>query len=160
MAAYQFDGGMRDAVHALKYDGLRAVAPALGSLLADLPRLKALKYDVIVPVPAHPARLRARGYNHAELLAREAAKILGAQLETQLLRRVGSAPAQVSARSEEERARQVEGAFAASLVGVMRRRVLVIDDVATTCSTLNACARALKAVGATWAGAAVLAREL
>lgn len=75
-----------------------------------------------------------------------------------LVRRIDNGP-QASARSQEQRAANVAGAFEAA-VPADSLRVLLIDDVMTTGSTLNACATALKDAGADWVGALVLAREL
>ena len=160
IAAYQYDGPVRDAVHALKYDGLRAVAPVLGARMAALPAVSRLEADVMVPVPLHPSRMRSRGYNHAELLAREIGRRTALPVDARALRRIRNTPPQARAAHEKERARQVAGAFVAVGDRVAGKRVLVVDDVATTCSTLDACARALKTAGATRVIGLVLAREL
>jgi ComF family protein len=160
VAVYQYDGPVRAAVHALKYDGVRAIASLLGALMAACPRLQRLEAEVVTPVPMHPARLRSRGYNQSDLLASEVAKRLRFPMDTRALRKVRNTPPQARSTSELERARQVAGAFLADAARVSGKRVLLVDDVATTCSTLNACAGALKAAGAAWAGAIVLAREV
>ena len=72
-AVFQFEGAIRDAVHALKYRDLRAIAPVLGAELAETVQSRLGNIDVIVPVPLHRRRLRSRGYNQAELLARPVA---------------------------------------------------------------------------------------
>ncbi len=63
IAAYQFDGAVRHAVHALKYRDLRALGPVLGRTMAALPQVARLEIDTVVPVPLHWRRLRTRGYN-------------------------------------------------------------------------------------------------
>ncbi len=157
-AVFQFEGAMRDAVHALKYRDLRAIAPVLGAELASDVRARHRNIDVVVPVPLHKRRMRSRGYNQAELLARPVAARLGVSLSTRLLSRVTDNPPQAQARNEVARSAGVRKAFAAS--GDARGvRVLLIDDVATTCSTLDACGRALYRAGARSVRAAVLARE-
>ena len=113
---------------------------------------------MIVPVPLHRRRLRSRGYNQAELLARPVADRLGARISTNLLTRVTDSPPQAQAKNEAARSAGVRNAFAAS-DEVRGKRVLLIDDVATTCSTLHACGRALYRAGAKSVRAAVLARE-
>ena len=157
-AVFQFEGAMRDAVHALKYRDLRAIAPALGAELAADVQARHRKIDVVAPVPLHRRRMRSRGYNQAELLARPVAARLGVPLSTDLLTRVTDSPSQALARNESARSASVRNAFAASSEA-RGKRVLLIDDVATTCSTLNACGRALRRAGAKSVGAAVLARE-
>ena len=157
-AVFQFEGAMRDAVHALKYRDLRAIAPALGAELAADVQARHRKIDVVAPVPLHRRRLRSRGYNQAELLARPVAARLGVPMSTDLLSRVTDNPPQAQARNEAARSAAVRNAFAASSEA-LGKRVLLIDDVATTCSTLNACGRALRQAGAESVRAAVLARE-
>ena len=157
-AVFQFEGAMRDAVHALKYRDLRAIAPALGAELAEDVRARHRKIDVVAPVPLHRRRLRSRGYNQAELLARPVAARLGVPMSTDLLTRVTDNPPQAQARNHAARSTGVRNAFASSSEA-RGKRVLLIDDVATTCSTLNACARALREAGAKSVRAAVLARE-
>ena len=157
-AVFQFEGAMREAVHALKYRDLRSIAPLLGVELSADVRARHRNIDVVAPVPLHRRRLRSRGYNQAELLARPVAARLGVPMSTDLLTRVSDNPPQAQARNETARSAGVRNAFAASSEA-RGKRVLLIDDVATTCSTLNACANALRRAGARSVRAAVLARE-
>ena len=157
-AVFQFEGAIRDAVHALKYRDLRAIAPILGAELADTVSSQHRGIEVVVPVPLHRRRLRSRGYNQAELLARPVADRLGARVSTNLLTRVTDSPPQAQAKNEAARSASVRNAFAASNEA-QGKRILLIDDVATTCSTLRACGRALYRAGAKSVRAAVLARE-
>ena len=157
-AVFQFEGAIRDAVHALKYRDLRAIAPVLGEELAETVSSRHRSIDVVVPVPLHRRRLRSRGYNQAELLARPVAANLGIPISTNLLTRVADNPPQAQARNQTARSAGVRNAFAASNEA-HGKRVLLIDDVATTCSTLDACGRALYRAGAKSVRAAVLAKE-
>lgn len=158
-AAFAMDGVVRRAILALKYRELRAVAPSLGQLLAAHVRESGLAVDVVVPVPLHPKRLQERGYNQAELLARQVAKELSLPLSSTALVRVRHAGTQARSASLNERANNVRGAF--DLHGEMSgQRVLVIDDVCTTGATLNACAQALKAAGALTVDGMTVAHEL
>jgi ComF family protein len=159
IAAYAFDGVVREAVHAFKYDDTRSLAPLLGDLLAGASGAARLVHDIVVPVPLHPSRLRSRGYNQSELLAREVARRLGSPCRPDLLRRTMNTPPQARSVDERERAARVAKAFLAS-PAVRGQRILLVDDVATTGSTLNACAASLKRSGAEWVGSLVLAREL
>ena len=140
-----YNGAARQAIHALKYTGRRRLAEPLGDLLATEVRRVDVRPDLIVPVPLHAGRLRERGYNQAELLARRCAARLGVPCRTELLLRVRATPPQVGLSPAERRA-NVRNAFALaadatrSLAG---RRVLLIDDVATTGSTLDAAAAGL-----------------
>lgn len=112
-------------------------------------------FHALAAVPAHPRRERERGWNQAELLAREIAAATGLPLLDLLERTKGSAPAWTLGRAE--RSRELAGAFGyrESAAGL---RVLLIDDVAATGTTLEACARAVRAAGAIDAAAYVFAR--
>lgn len=113
--------------------------------------------DVLTPVPLHPRRLRSRGYNQSDLLAKILSKKLGLDMDQSLLTRAKNNPPQVSA-SQEKRRENVQGSFRCGgpLDG---QAVILVDDVATTGSTLSACAAALKAAGASSVWCLVLARE-
>ncbi len=159
VAAFAMDGPIRSAIHALKYNDLRALASPMGTLLAAHPPVGRMQIDAVVPIPLHARRMRSRGYNQSELLARVVAESIGVRLRADLVKRVVDTPSQVDAPSASERARAMSNAFAAN-PSAHGLRILLIDDVATTTSTLNACARALKGAGAARVAAAVLGREL
>jgi len=158
-AAATHEGGVRKAIHALKYDGQRRAAQPLGDLLAVAYQRYAptgMAADMIIPVPLHADRQRARGYNQSTLLAHRLATRLRLPVRADLLVRQRATPPQVGLRWQERRA-NVAGAFAlagsqaaAQLAG---RRILLVDDVATTGSTLDAAAQALLPAGpaAIWA---------
>ena len=142
-----FEGAARQLVHSLKYANFRAVAPDMARLLADLPGPRPVPGEVIVPVPLHPRRERARGYNQSELLARTVGKRMGLPVRPGIVRRVRNTPPQVSIENYEERRSNIEGSFACP-AGLSGESVLLMDDVVTTGSTMSACAAALKAAGA------------
>lgn len=157
-APYLFEGPVREAVHRLKYRGWRVAAPVLGGLLAGYLDSHRLPGDILVPVPLHSSRLRSRGYNQSDLLAREAGKLLGTPVRDDLLKRANDSPPQVEARNREQRRANVAGNFKAS-AEVAGMTVLLVDDVATTGSTLLACAAVLKDAGAVSVWGLALARE-
>ena len=131
----------------LKYGRKVAVAKAMARYM--LPLLGDLPADaLLVPVPLHRRRLAARGFNQSLLIAREMARARGLPAAPRLLRRTRATPA-LKGMSLSQRRRTVAGAFAtrpgADLAG---RTVVLIDDVLTTGSTANACARALSQGGA------------
>lgn len=140
------EGLLRDAIHAFKFDGARDLAEVLGAALDDALIQAQVEIDVVVPVPLHERRFRWRGYNQAALLADVAAVNLGVPHEL-LLSRVRHTGTQVGRDAAARRA-AVAGAFAAEQTAVAGRRVLLIDDVVTTGSTLSACAEALWNAGA------------
>ena len=146
-------------VHAFKFRGQSSLAKPLAGRLSRSYENHDLEVDVIVPVPLTGARRRSRGYNQALLLARDVSQATGVPL-MEALRRTGSNPPQAQSASAEERRRNVIGVFAiASGREVVERRVLLIDDVATTGATLNACASELLKAGASEVVGLTVARE-
>jgi len=159
VALFAFGDAVRDAVHGLKYDDLRALAPLMGRLMASEPRVAALEFDAVVPVPLHPRKARRRGYNQAELLAGEIASALAVPLSVSCLRRVVDTPALARTTSRVEREAGVRDAFVGG-PHARGRRLLLVDDVTTTGSTLRECASALLAAGAAEVNAVVFAKEI
>jgi ComF family protein len=128
-------------------------------LLAESLESKPLPAEVIIPVPLHPQRLRERGYNQSGLLARELGRVSGLPVWEGSILRLRNTPAQVKAASADDRRSNVRGAFSCNDEKVRGKRVLVLDDVCTTGATLDSCAVALKAAGASSVWGLVLARE-
>lgn len=152
---------LRGAIHRLKYESDTPLARPLALLISGaLARDDRWLADdgeppVIVPVPLHRSRQRARGYNQSELLARELAKLTGWQVD-QRLKRVRSTPPQVGLDSQ-ARIDNVREAF--EWAGEEAPpRVMLIDDVCTTGSTLSECAFALLSRGSEHVFAATVAR--
>jgi ComF family protein len=152
-----YEGRLRDIVHALKYDARRSIAPRLASMMRAAGADALEGADCVIPVPLHPRRERARGFNQANDLARG----LGLPV-VPLLRRIKATPPQVDLPAS-KRVQNVEDAFALSHEKSLSVRLplagcrmpspqglvlVLIDDVSTTGATLEACARVLKAAGA------------
>jgi len=157
---FAFEGVIRRAVHELKYRNLRALVPLLSGMLYGYLVANPLPADVLVPVPLHPKRLRERGYNQSALLAEELGRLCVLPVAANgLLRRHYTGP-QARSAGISERQKNVAGAFACSDERFRGQRVLLIDDVSTSGATLNACAGALKAAGATQVWGLTVAREL
>ena len=152
-----------DLVHALKYEGWRELAVEMGRSMAGLalpPPARGVT-PVVVPVPTTGARLRRRGYNQAELLARSLAEARDLNL-IQALERVRGGSTQVSLHPSQRRA-NVRGAFAVRRGFAPRLRgahVILVDDVLTTGSTAGAAATELAREGASWVTLATFARAL
>jgi ComF family protein len=159
-APFKFDGAIRQAIHELKYNNLRAIAPLLGKWLGDYLAANPLPAEVLVPVPLHRKRLRERGYNQSRLLALELAKLSGLPLVEDCLVRKNYGTPQARTLNVEERRANVADAFSCRDHRLKDKPVLLIDDVATSGATLDACARALKESGAGSVWGLVLAKEI
>jgi len=133
-------------VGALKFGHRLELAALLGELLAERIRPTFDAQALVVAVPLAFERQARRGFNQSFEIARTAAARLGTTVARDLLVRLRPAPPQASLELAARR-RNVRGAFAADR-GVLGRRVVVVDDVLTTGSTLDEVARVLKAAGA------------
>jgi len=150
------------AIVLLKYEELVPLGRVFAARLLELARAHAKQCaaDVVVPVPLHPARLRERGYNQAELIARPLARELGLPCRSYLLVRTRPRPDKLTLTLR-ERWRSVRGAFAIRQGSrVDNLRVLLVDDVLTTGATLDACSRALRRAGASYVAALTVARAV
>src|SRR6266513_2182473 len=160
VAAYRSRGIIRQIIHDFKYGRqihLRHLVTRWLAAALDDPRLCGRRFDVIIPVPLHPARKRERGFNQASLLA----ELLSAQISIQskpLLERIRYTTTQ-TALDRSERMENLHNAFRLRKnANVRGLRVLLIDDVLTTGSTLSECARVLKDAGVISVHAATAAR--
>jgi ComF family protein len=159
-SSFRFDEVVRKSIHELKYRNLKAISPCLAELLADYLRENPLPGEALVSVPLHPRRLRERGYNQSDLLARELGKRIGLPVIKDCLIRIKQAQPQVRAVDVEERRRNVADAFVCRDERVNRKQIILIDDVCTSGATLESCAAALKNRGATSVWGLTLAREI
>ena len=157
---FRFDGVMRQAIHQLKYRNLKALTGLLATLLNDYLATNPMPGEVLVPVPLHQKRLRERGYNQSSLLARELGKLIKLPVIDDCLIRQRHASPQARTASVDERRSNVANAFTCRDHRLKDKQVLLIDDVSTSGATLDACAAALKATGATSVWGLALAREI
>ncbi|NUN94269.1 MAG: ComF family protein [Verrucomicrobiae bacterium] len=159
-SAVRFRGVVRRALHGLKYEKEHFWAPAIEAwFLEGVARhLAGEQIHVVVPVPLHPARERQRGFNQAALLARALARQYRLPFEPRALERVRATKTQTHL-DRAERQENLRCAFRVRRPAVVaNRRVLLVDDVLTTGSTLSECAAVLRAAGATPALVLTLAR--
>ena len=142
-APLRYESVGKEVVHALKYRGYKKLVGRLATPLM-LQSLGDGRFDAVVPVPLHRSRLRKRGFNQAELLARGVAAEINAPL-SDTLKVVRSTRDQVELSAAQRRV-NVAGAYRTS--APHRGKVLLIDDVFTTGATMSACASTLVRAGA------------
>jgi len=162
-----YEGNLRGLIHLLKYDRVKTAAGFLGRLLAGLfmqVSSTAGSSVLVIPVPLYRAKRWERGFNQSELLVRSALKHLNKagsssfELHTGNLKRLRSTASQTGL-TRRQRRENVRGAFAVlNPEGIRGRDILLVDDVLTTGTTLNECARTLRRAGAKTIQAATVAR--
>ena len=145
-SAVAYEGPVEAAVHRFKYQGWRRLAGPLAQLLAERVVIEGLASAMVVPVPLHPDRHRQRGFNQSELLSQELRRRLALGEPAGRLVRVRPTPPQVG-HDRIHRWQNVRDAFAWRGPALDGRALMVVDDVATTGATLEACASALRAAG-------------
>jgi ComF family protein len=159
LAVWRYTYPLDRLVQALKYGGRLALADGFGRALASRVAAHATAIDLIVPMPLHEKRLRARGFNQAVEIARALARCGGkTAIDTRALVRRRDTPAQAGL-PHDARAGNVRGAFACT-VPLDGMRIALIDDVMTTGATADAAARALKRAGAAHVENWVVARAM
>ena len=137
------------AVYRFKYKNRRRFGKIFAQELADSygGLIRRWAVDEIIPVPLHPSRLRKRGFNQAEILARELGERCGLPVRTDVLYRIRrTSPQKLLGR--QERLQNLKGAFGVSADWTPCGNVLLIDDIYTTGATLERAARVLKKAGA------------
>lgn len=158
-APFLFQGLVRQAIHELKYRNFRAVAPFLARELASYLDAYPLSAQALIAVPLHARRLRERGYNQSSLISRSLSRLTGLPvLENRLIRQRNTLSL-ARAANREARREIIAGSF--SVAGNLEGKdVILIDDVSTTGTTLDACAVVLKKAGAGKVWGLVVALEL
>jgi ComF family protein len=152
------DKTVQALIHSLKFRSVSGAAEPLANLilhyvasLSAAESFAGFSGFTVIPIPLSARRRRARGYNQAELIARRVAEGLGLPIETNILIRAKHTTPQTETKSEAERNENIRGAFAvaekmkSALTG---RKILLIDDVATTGSTFREASLPLKSAGA------------
>ena len=158
-APLRYQNKVRDSVRRYKFKGRRGYYKLYGRLVAQcIHDHLAGRYDLITWVPLSPQRKKERGYDQAFLLASAAAQELG-EVAVETLRKDRNTEAQSGLTEESQRRANVLGAYSPVDPSLVEgKRVLIIDDVVTTGSTLSECARVLRTMGAEDVVCAALAR--
>lgn len=139
---------MADSMYRFKYAGRREYARFYGERIAEElgETMRGWQPDALVPVPVHRSRKRERGYNQAEVLAREIGRRTGISVDCRLIKRVRKTLPQ-KLLDDRERQNNLKRAFKIDRNDVKLKRVILIDDIYTTGSTIDACAAELKRAG-------------
>jgi len=163
-----YDGGLRDLIHLLKYQQVRPAAAVLGRMLAEA--IVGLEANLpagliaVVPVPLHERKRAQRGFNQSEVIGRAALKQLRRperfQLLTDTLVRRRETESQIGL-TRHQRRENLRGAFKVDdPAQIVKRNVLLVDDVFTTGTTASECANVLRRAGANRVYVATVARTL
>lgn len=158
IAVFKMDGAVKEAIYRFKYREQPELARALGRLAAGAVRSAGIQADLLVPTPLHWIRFLQRGFNQSELLAQAVGKELGIPTANLLRRKKWTR--QQAKLDREARIKNLDKAF--SICGSTNCKgqcILLIDDVMTTGSTLNAAAQTLLDAGAAEVNIMVLARR-
>ena len=154
-----FDSPVQNALHTIKYRRNIGLADALAVDVVEFVQQLNWNVDVLIPIPLGKARLKERGYNQVALVAQPLAYDLGISYAPNGVRKIRETRSQVGLTAAERR-ENVRAAYQADPSEVKRKSVLLMDDVATTGSTISTCAEALLAAGAAEVYALTIARAL
>ncbi|HRQ41784.1 MAG TPA: ComF family protein [Chloroflexota bacterium] len=158
-AATVFTEPISTIIHKMKYEGAFGLGRVLADLMASAWAEWIIPVDMVAPIPLHPDREKKRGYNQSALLARWFSQQSGQVYAPELLKRTRFTVPQVGLNAE-ERAKNVQNAFAVAGYPFNDKHVLLIDDVCTTGSTLTAAAQVLLEAGAAAVSGYCLARAM
>lgn len=148
-SVYCYDGAVRDIIHKFKYAGATWLADFGGKVMASEHDLLANNIDYVTFVPMYKKKQKSRGYNQAELLARKFSYYTGTECRDLLKRLKNTIPQ--SQLDKEERHKNIENAIGINSDCenlVKGKNILIVDDILTTGSSLNECAKILKNYGA------------
>lgn len=154
---FEYDKKMSRVLKKAKYGGKPEAVKTISKLIGNLLAKEKVNVDIVIPVPMHKNDLGDRGYNQSGIAARKIAKLLGVPYKEKALKKMSKTKRQADL-SRNARSRNLFGAFTAD-VGIVRdKKILIVDDIITTGSTLEECKNTLMAAGALSVEAAVIAR--
>jgi ComF family protein len=161
-----YDGALKRAITACKYDHHREIATLLGAQMAEVWRQDAAVQDTfksfnklsVIPIPLHSQRLQERGFNQAEVLARSFCLEVGCRCFPHALSRIKNTKPQIQTKSKQEREINLAQAFAIGQVSELSKSVILLDDIYTSGATVHEAIAALKTAGVKVEAVVVLAK--
>ncbi|MBE9044064.1 ComF family protein [Pleurocapsales cyanobacterium LEGE 10410] len=157
----KYDGQLKRAIATMKYNNQPELGTLLGKLLGEAwvnsEQIKSLPKITVVPIPLHRQKLKARGFNQAETIAKSFCRVTGSTLQSQALIRMKQTKAMFDLKDLTQRAKNIQGAFR---IGnkLPKHPVLLIDDIYTTGTTVQESARVLQQAKIKVVGVAVVAK--
>ena len=160
MSPFEYTKNMRQAILDFKFHNCRAYAPLFAMLMEEYLNSYDIwdRFDCIIPVPLHKSRMKERGYNQAELIARHISEYLSIPMRTDILERIRATRRQ-SSMQKFDRVLNVKNAFSCK-ENMSGKSILLFDDICTTGNTLQSCASTLKDAGAEYLCAITLATHV
>jgi len=159
-SACLYEEPLPQLLHAFKYHDkthLRKLFHQLLTKYIDRYHLPIDQFDMVIPIPLHPARQRERGYNQAELLSRQLALHYKRPHRRDILKRCKYTPSQTQGQAK-QRWTNVDDAFRINtFLDVADKQILIVDDLLTTAATVNSASQCLKEAGAAYVGVLTLA---
>lgn len=158
---FEKEGAFQHIAHGLKYQGLKSVGVELGRRIGRRMLDWKVRGEILIPIPLHKIKLRERGYNQAEMIAKGISEVEGIQVRADIVMRRKHTQTQTQLNLEERKENMEEAFEIANGADVENRVCVVVDDVITTGATINSCAQQLMNAGATGviAASAALAQK-
>lgn len=160
-APYLYEESLMKAIQRMKYSGKSYIVKSVGPLLGIFAKkwINDITEDmIIIPVPLHKKRLKQRGFNQSVLLAKVISPMLSVETDFFTLKRIKHTDSQTGLNLK-QRKKNMKGAFEVSgKKNIKDKKIILVDDVATTGNTINECARVLKKAGCKKVSGLVLAR--
>ena len=153
---YQFAESFQKLIHLFKYQRTLTLAKYFAEAIA--PIINKDHYDYITGIPLNPVKEKERGYNQSALIAEEIGNHLNIRVDNALIKRIINTPSQTKL-NREQRIENMKNAFDCD-INLSNKKVILVDDIITTGSTLNECAQVLKKRGAVKVTAVALATPM
>lgn len=148
LAVWEYDDSIKKSMYAFKYSNIREngkfYADEIARIYGDI--ISGYNADVIIPVPLFEKKLRTRGYNQSEIIARELGKIIDIPVDSEILIRTRDTRPQKEL-NDQERRNNLKNAFQVTKNVVEYKKIILLDDIYTTGATMDECSAALKRAG-------------